>query len=52
MKTNPVIVISVMVLAAATGVAAACLHFFRPPSPPSPITVLVGTITNTNKDPL
>ena len=52
MRPGPVATISFLVLAAATGVAAAWLHLLRPPPPPSPITVLVVAISNTNKDPL
>ena len=52
MKAGPVAATSILVLAAAAGMAAAWLHLLRPPRPRSPITVLVGAVSNTNKDPL
>ncbi len=52
MRPGPVAVVSILVLAAATGVAAACLHVLRPPPPRSAITVLVGVVGSTSKDPL
>ena len=52
MRPGPVATLSILALAAATGVVAAWLHLLRPPPPRSAITVLVGVVGNSSKDPL